>query len=265
MVHLPKDSNLNLVSLHAVTLDVSLDDGLRLSLAHAEVGTVSGDVRVRERALAKGSLRLTSVSGDVEGDVPVAEVIHVETASGDISLGILPVSDPDFSRSSLSVSSVSGKVDVRAKGVPAHVSYDDKVSTVSGDITVALPFSSAAVSSTSGEITASLIPIFAEGKSLKTQSLSGDVKVTVQDPAEGDLNSLTSYHDTTSGEQKIRYSDAWEGEFSASSFSGDVSVKGKDVKVGGVRRGVKGGKGDGESRLKANSFSGDIEVVIGEE
>lgn len=265
VVYLPKDSNLNLLSLHAMTLDISLGDKLGLGLNHAELGTVSGDVRVREGALAKGAVRLSSVSGDLEGDVPLAEVIHVETASGDISLNIVPVPDPKFSHTSLTVSSASGEIDVRAKGVPADISYEDKVNTVSGDITVVLPFSSAAVSTTSGEITASLIPIFADGKSLKTQSLSGQVKVTVHDPAVGGLDSLTSYHDTTSGDQKIRYPDAWEGQFEASSFSGDVSVKGKDVKVGGVRRGVKGGKGDGDSRLKANSFSGDIEVVIGEE
>lgn len=265
MVYLPEGSKLNLLSLHAVTLPISLDDELSLGLNRAVLGTVNGDVRVREGALAKGTVRLSSMSGDVEGDVPISSDIHVETTSGDISLKLVPVPDPDFSLSSVRVSSVSGEVDVRAKGVPVDVSYEDKVTTISGDITVTLPFSSAAVSSTSGKITASLTPIYAEGGSLKTQSLSGHVEVTVQDPAHDGLSSLTSHHDTTSGSQRIRYPDAWEGEFAASSFSGDVSVRGKDVKVGGVRRGVNGGKGDGESRLKAKSFSGSIEIVIGEE
>lgn len=266
VVYLPKDSRLNLLYLHALTLDILLDSGLGLGLGHADLGTVSGDVRVRDGSLAEGTVGLTSVSGCVEAEVPVSEVIHVETTSGDISLKLVPVPDPPFSRSSLSVSSVSGKTNVTAKDMPTDVSYEDNVKTVSSDINLMLPFSSAAVRSSSGDITASLTPILAEGGFLKTKSLSGDVEVTVNEPADGRrLDSLTSHHDSTSGDQTIQYPASWEGKFRASAFSGHVSVKGKGVKVGGVRRGVKGGKGDGESRLKAKSFSGDIEVVIGEE
>ena len=265
VVYLPEGAELDTLSLHAVPLDVTLYDGLKLGLRHAELGTVSGDVRVREGALARGTLGAASVSGDIKTEVPVSETIRLETASGDISLTLLPVSDPDFKTSSLSVSSVSGKVGVRADGVPAEVSYAEKFSTVSGNIDLALPFASAEVSSTTGTISASLTPIFAEDSSLRTHTLSGDLKLAVQEPAKGKLDSLESRHDTTSGTQKIGYPDAWEGEFDATSFSGNVKVQGKDVKVGGVKRGVTGGKGDGKSRLKAKSFSGNIDIIIGEE
>lgn len=263
VVHLPEATILDRLSLHAVSLDTTLHDGLSLSLDSASLGTVASDIQVQQGAIASvRDLALNSVSGDIDAVVPLSETIHQETTSGEIKLTILPVEKPSFKRASLTVASVSGDIDVRAKGEPAHIHYDTKVHSISGEVAASLPFSDADLGSKSGEITALLTPVSAS--SLRTSSLSGEVDLTVREPAAGSLKDIGSQHESASGDLKIRYPSAWEGEFSATTFSGRVKVKGKDVDVRGMKRSVTGSKGDGKSLLRAKSFSGDIKIVIGE-
>lgn len=264
-VYLPEGTELSRLSLRSVSLDVSLHGGLGLELSSADVGTVNGEVHVPDGSLAAArTVELASVSGDIKSEIPVAEVIRAQTTSGDISLVLLPVSEPTFSSCTLIASAVSGEIDIRAKGVPAQVPFSHKVTSVSGRLTLSLPFTDANLRSTSGDVTASLTPVFTAGEtSLRTKTLSGDSDITVYEPVDGHME-LDSQHEGTSGEIRARYPRAWEGEFAAESFSGGVSVEGRDVEVRKVRRGVKGRKGDGGSRMRAKSFSGNIEVVIGE-
>lgn len=274
VVNLPPGSELERLSLHAAHLNVTLDGALSLRLSDATLGSVPGPIHIPEGALASTrTLSATSVSGPIDAEVPVAEDMHAETTSGSIRLTLLAPEDrhPEFKSSKLSVSSVSGDVDVRGRGELPRVRYSHSVSSVSGKVEVALPFWESVVKATSGRVSADLTPLLvSEGEpSVRTETLSGDMEVTISDPADGKLDSLDSRHKSTSGDLTIRYPPSWAGHFKAESFSGDVDVRGKDVEVGRGkgrwRREVSGRKGEGGSQAGVKSFSGDVLLVIGEE
>lgn len=253
-------------------MNVTLDGGLALRLREADVGSVPGPVNVAEGAIAGArALSVTSVSGPIDAEVPVAAVMHAETTSGGIRLSVLPGEDrhPKFESSKLRVASVSGDVDVKNKGELPRLRYSHSISSVSGRVEVSLPFWESVVKATSGRLDAVLTPLLVSkgSPSVQTQTLSGNMDVTVSDPADGELDNLESSHKSTGGGVTVRYPSSWAGRFKAESFSGRVDVRGRDVEVGRGkgRREVRGRKGEGGSEAGVKSFSGDVLLVIGEE
>lgn len=271
VVNLPPGSELDKLSLHAAHLNVTLEEDLSLQVSEVSIGSVPGPVHVPEGSLASAhALSLTSVSGPIDAEVPVAEDMHTETTSGGIRLRILaPDSYPEFKSSKLKVSSVSGNVDVKGKGKLPQLKYTHSVSSISGRVEVALPFWESVVKTTSGRLSADLTPLLVSkgSPSVQTNTLSGNMDVTISEPADGKLDALESKHESMSGGVKVRYPSSWAGNFKAETFSGDVEVRGKDVEVGRGkgRKEVSGRKGDGKSRAGVKSFSGDVLLVIGEE
>lgn len=273
VVNLPPGSDLHRLSLHAAHLNVTLDEALSLRLSEVDMGSVPGPVHVPGGSIASTrALSLTSVSGPIDAEVPVAAVMHTETTSGSIRLRITPGEDghPKFERSKLRVASVSGDVDVKSKGELPRLRYAHSISSVSGRVGVALPFWESVVKATSGRLDAALTPLLISGgspPSVRTQTLSGNMDVSISDPADGELDAMDSTHKSTSGDVTVRYPTSWAGRFKAESFSGSVDVRGRDVEVGRGkgRREVRGKKGKGESTAGVKSFSGDVLLVIGEE
>jgi DUF4097 and DUF4098 domain-containing protein YvlB len=272
VLSLPPNSTLDVVSLNTISLDLSLADGLELMSDQVSIESVRGEIFVGEDALIGAkALTLRAVAGRVKADIPTVETARVKTTSGAIKLQLVPANDEaPRTASSLEVSTVSGKVDIReGEGLP-NLRYSHSVKSVSGGINLALPFTTAStITSNSGGINARLTPVHIEGAkagTISTKTLSGKVDVQVEEPrGGGKLDRLFSKHESTSGTQTIQYPQAWEGSLAARSAAGTVTVEGKDVRVRKGKKGiVEGTKGKGKSRLDAKGMSGGIRVVIGE-
>lgn len=80
---------------------------------------------------------------------------------------------------------------------------------------------------------------------------------------------VQSKHATISGNQKIRYPSTWEGKLHAQTISGNQIVRGEGLSISRetrtVLKVVEGWKGDGNSRLRVSSVSGNEDVLIGKE
>ena len=84
------------------------------------------------------------------------------------------------------------------------------------------------------------------------------------------LRNLQSSHITKSANIEVRYPDTWEGSFSGKTFSGDISVEGKDLRVIKSNKGYVGkellarkGVDTGEvgSSAVVNTISGDLRFI----
>lgn len=176
----------------------------------------SADIVVRG---TKGALTARSVSGDVDLVVSATEV-SAQTVSGDLRLEA-----PMAKQTKLNT--VSGDTDVRAAtGVLSAES-------VSGDVQVkGTNFTQLDLKSVSGDV--GVKASFAADAKLKAESLSGDVHVNA--PASlsaevslktfsGDKNSdFEVVHEASEGKRALLKIGEGRGQFSLTSFSGDVTL-----------------------------------------
>lgn len=177
----------------------------------------SADVIVRG---IKGAITARSVSGDMDLAVP-ARVISLQTVSGDVQLEAPAARETRLN-------TVSGDSNVQgASGVLV-------VESVSGDVTVeGGSFSLLELKSVSGDIAARAAGFVADAK-VKAESLSGDVRVSAPDSlsAEVTMKSFSGErHCDFEGSQRVSDGKrtlikvgAGRGQFSLTSFSGDVSL-----------------------------------------
>ncbi|HET6602588.1 MAG TPA: DUF4097 family beta strand repeat-containing protein [Xanthomonadaceae bacterium] len=169
------------------------------------------------------SLQAESVSGDVRLRLAAAEVV-VETVSGD--------QDLEIEATRLSAESVSG--DIRAQG---SLSGRVNVETVSGSARVQAREVSEFVGATvSGDL--GFEGSLAAGGDLRAEALSGDIEVRIDRPA------------------GLRVT--------AESFSGRIGSDLGEVKEAeyGPGRSLEARVGDGATRLRLESFSGDITLEL---
>ncbi len=178
VVHLPEGSS---AELRAASADIRTEG----ELSELEVRTASGDITA---AAVTGTARLTSASGDVRfagagGDV------SVKTASGDVEVGH---AGGDLSAESASgdveAGQVGGSVRVRTASGDARIGSvaqgEAEVSTVSGDISVAVPAGVGVyldLSSMTGDVRSDLAAAEASNGaqlSLSCRSVSGDIRVS---------------------------------------------------------------------------------------
>ncbi|SPO05296.1 uncharacterized protein DNG_07983 [Cephalotrichum gorgonifer] len=276
VVYIPGLAELDELLIDSISLNIALKDGLQLAARRISAATVSGKIDVEGGDLpVRESVSLRSVSGHITATVPVVERIDARSKSGAVEVRLVAPRAVGAPTSDLAVETASGRIDVKRVGDLPLVAYSHSVNSVSGSITVELPFTTESrITSTSGRISAVLKPFLGEEPregSLTTKTVSGSVDVTVSDPVGSEgrvekLGGLRSSHETVSGSQKLRYPAAWEGAFEGRSLSGSLRVEGKDVRIEkSGRREIKGWKGDGESKLVGKTLSGSFRLVIGDE
>ena len=240
--------------------DVRMD---RISVGNLQGRTSSGDVKVIE--IKAQELRISAASGDLEledvkvkkadlsttsGDVDIegtkAEKIHVNTGSGDIEIA----RSTDIESGEFITASGDIEADVRADTV--------SFSTASGDIEANAGARVVSCNSTSGDIHAVMIrpnkqvDQNASNCVIKCNTTSGDIKaLTSGNDIQADLNSV-------SGDIRLDMELTNGVETTVNTVSGDIGIRwqGRRQEVGrGCYR-----FGDGSSKVKANTVSGDIEI-----
>ncbi|KAM4066902.1 hypothetical protein HRG_000914 [Hirsutella rhossiliensis] len=302
----PRKAYLRRLSVESVHLDVDVMDGLTLGVSdETKISTVVGRLRtslpkdlgddVVPYTLQSRKISIETVSAPIEGWFPLYDRLRLASASGDITAQVAPKPGlhNHHDKARLEVSSVSGKVSVQEplKGaidarkpdnkLPARP-YVVKFSTVSGNVDARLAANcDAQFKSVSGELSLELLPVLDKkvdkSGSLKTDTRSGDVRLTVLEPVwvggdmdsnRGSLGRLRSKHQSISGDLKLSYPPSWHGSFTAKALAGEIEVHGKDVEI--IRRGrsiarfVEGRKGDGDSCIKVETVSGDLDLTLGE-
>ncbi|KAH9898621.1 hypothetical protein F4778DRAFT_188457 [Xylariomycetidae sp. FL2044] len=98
----------------------------------------------------------------------------------------------------------------------------------------------------------------------------GDPELKVSSVARA-FNCLQALHKTTSGDIGLRYPQSWEGDLEAETTSGELKVRGKDVKImkssgwpGGKMKARKG-PGSPGSTIQVHALMGTLDAVIGDE
>ncbi|KAL7624465.1 hypothetical protein AAE478_006030 [Parahypoxylon ruwenzoriense] len=253
-------------------------------------------------------IEVSTTSGRIDGNWPLLDMLGLHTTSGGIKVSITPgaalPSDPK--PAVLSLSSISGVIHATE---PVHEpsripprDYLVDVKSTSGGIHGALAFGAGIeVKSTAGDIVLDLLPAFDGGKlspaqpaQLETATTSGTTAVRVLEPlwfgapagaisnaaavvarrrsARRALDCLQAVHKSTSGDVGLRYPQAWEGRLQAETTSGQLRVRGREVKIvrsvsgwpGSTLEARKGAGGPG-STIRVHALMGDLDAVIGTE
>jgi len=220
------------------------------------ISTISGTISAREpvHSLDQVPRRdylvdIASTAGNVEGRLAFSSGITVRTTSSDITLDLLPVINIDIltpdKPAQLETLTTSGTLVVR---VLEPVLFDGNGKTVSittGNINTD--------TNTNANITSGVI----------TSSSSSSSHA---------LDCLDSTHRSTSGNIILRYPQAWEGTLSATTTSGQLRARGKDLKIinytggwPGSRMEARKGPVGKKSTMEVHPLLGKMDAIIGDE
>ncbi|KJZ78819.1 hypothetical protein HIM_01592 [Hirsutella minnesotensis 3608] len=301
VVTVPRKAYLRRFNVETVQLDVDVLDGLSMGVSDdIHISTVSGHYQtslaedanedVVPYMMQSRRITVETVSAPITGWFPLYDGLKLSSSSGDITAQVGPKSGEH--KAQLEVSTVSGQIKVTepleeamksgkpSKKLPARP-YKARLSTVSGDLDARVASNcDADFHSISGELSIEVLPVLDKSVrhsgSIKTDTKSGDVRMTVLEPVwvdgddkdkRGSLDRLESRYNSISGALQLKYPSSWRGRFHTEALSGDIEVHGKDVDI--IRRGrsigryVDGRKGDGGSNLIAKTISGDVELTFG--
>ncbi|KAG6293501.1 hypothetical protein E4U46_007531 [Claviceps purpurea] len=300
IVYVPIGGNIKDLALTVDSLNVSIDEDLNLNAADsimitATSGNVSApSLKSNARGQIPHSLKsrhiiVQTVSGNVEGWLPLHHLLNVKSVSGNLSIDVgLESSYPNSDTcAKLMVQSVSGKVVIRepyvfysqfnkhwkmseCKNQPPSRDYIVAVTTASGDIDAQVAVtSSAIIRSASGNLrldvaVVRLTPGGGRGGSLETDVRSGTTEVFVV-KSQYDVSGLQSRHSSMSGRISVGYPEDWNGKFDAGSVCGTVLVNGQNMTIlrssHGVPKTLEGVRGEGPTYTSAvlmNSTAGDV-------
>ncbi|KAG6037971.1 hypothetical protein E4U19_001270 [Claviceps sp. Clav32 group G5] len=301
IVYAPIDGNIKALAFAVDSLSVSIAEDLKLNAAdRTTITTTFGNVvapslKSNARGQIPHSLQsrhiiIQTVSGNVEGWLPLHHLLKVTSVSGNLSIDVGLESAYSNSRTNakLMVESVSGKVIVRepyvfyaqtskrwkmsdCKNQPPTRDYVVTIITASGDIDAQVAMtSSASIRSASGNLRLDVAVVclpssHGSGGSLETDIKSGTTEVLVVKSLVNDVNGLQSHHQSMSGRIKVGYPERWTGKFSAATLCGTILVNGQDMKITrsshGTPKRLEGLRGDGPTYISSvcmNSTAGDI-------
>jgi DUF4097 and DUF4098 domain-containing protein YvlB len=122
----PKTINIGLINFEKLYLDVYVPDNYPGSI---EVETVSGDLDIRRLKLS--GLDFKSLSGNINTESVIADMLDIETASGTAVL--------KDTRANIKIDSISGQVNA----IFATLEGDINIKTISGKAEIELPGNSA--------------------------------------------------------------------------------------------------------------------------
>ncbi|KAG5993835.1 hypothetical protein E4U52_001627 [Claviceps spartinae] len=297
IVYVPIGGNIKALDLTVDSLNVSIAEGLNLNAAESmAITTTSGIVNAPSlKSNARGQIPhylksrhivVQTISGNVEGWLPLHHLLQVKSMSGNLSIdvGLDSVYPNSDTCAKLMVESVSGKVVVREpyvfytqigkqwkmnewKNIPPSRDYVVTIVTASGDIDAQVAVtSSASIHSASGNLRLEVlvVPRGGRGGSLMTDIKSGTTEVLVVKSSYG-ASGLQSRHQSMSGRIRVSYPEDWNGKFDAATVCGTILVNGKNMKIMRASRGVpktlEGVRGDGPTYTSAvgiNSTAGDV-------
>lgn len=241
----------------AASLDKAKENA---SLVTIEVTKSDNGVQIKAKYPEGFGHRRMNVSVNFILTIPAKGGLDAKTVSGDVK--VEKIGGP------LKVGSVSGNVTVlgAAKGVDAH--------TVSGDVTVSDVTGDVYIKSVSGNVKAERVI-----GSIEAETVSGDVKLwniseakTVSAKAlsgnvtyEGKLNKEGRYtFKAHSGDIEVTVPAASAFEFSAQTFSGDISTDFKVEVTGKIsKKEVHGTVNGGGADLQLKAFSGNVHLKKG--
>ncbi|KAG6100576.1 hypothetical protein E4U30_004396 [Claviceps sp. LM220 group G6] len=297
IVYVPIGGNIKALDLTVDSLNVSIAEGLNLNAAESmAITTTSGIVNAPSlKSNARGQIPhylksrhivVQTISGNVEGWLPLHHLLQVKSMSGNLSIdvGLDSVYPNSDTCAKLMVESVSGKVVVREpyvfytqigkqwkmnewKNIPPSRDYVVTIVTASGDIDAQVAVtSSASIHSASGNLRLEVlvVPRGGRGGSLMTDIKSGTTEVLVVKSSYG-ASGLQSRHQSMSGRIRVSYPEDWNGKFDAATVCGTILVNGKNMKImrasHGVPKTLEGVRGDGPTYTSAvgiNSTAGDV-------
>jgi len=222
-------------------LDISGDDrslSVVVRYPHRTHGNVD-DTELELRVPARAQLSIDAVSADVRVSDSSGD-IDAKSVSGDVQLTV--------GSGRIKASTVSGDLDVRAP------SYQTTLNSVSGDLTASGVRGDLSADTVSGDLSLD----GGRFKTLKLQSVSGDLNLQLELDDGGTLNA-----ETLSGDIALRLPKTTDAKLAMKTFSGEL------------RNGFAGDRGDGEAhnltttlgggkgQIDLHSFSGDIDVSGG--
>lgn len=239
-----------------VKLSGTLGDGVeRLS--------VEGDGRVLRIKVQYPSRNRRAEPSQLVVQMPVLADLHVETVSADISVnGLAP--------RELELESVSG--DIVANGAPRR----GDISSVSGDIRVAMNSPSLRVGTVSGQLLVQgrlngaialesvsgdmrLETLGERARKLSASSVSGDMDLNMGLAEDGEIRM-----ESVSGDLRLRLPAGLSAQVSGESFSGDLAAPGATIRKEEFGPGssfrVRYGAGKGDIRLQ--TFSGEARLIM---
>lgn len=188
-------------------------------------------------------------------DIPAREYdTRVRTGSSSVSGRYILGSSSSFVTNSGSI-----EIDILPYSSNASSSLRTETNSAHTDVAVLSPYTTSTLESSSTSPTSDGPPPYSEVASESSISRSR---------ASSLLDSMRSYHKSTSGSISLIYPDEWTGEISGESTSGRIKIRGKDVEMldthkWPARKSVTARKGDGDSRLSVKTTSGSIDILVG--
>lgn len=250
-------------------------DAFVVSQAWKEAGReaeIAGDLHP-EAVLPPRDYRVDvhTTSGNIRGSVAFSSAAAFKTTSGNMHIDLLPVLDSSYvnggggSRSSaLTTGSTSGNTVLYVLEPMWVDSVGMRYIPFPGD-----------VSGTPGPVQPPQPPSeIGDGGSKGKRKEKDSPNMIIAAATQAALRCLTSQHSLTSGDMKLHYPAAWEGELSLATNSGRLTAVGDGVEViksgrggpGGFNKYIlarKGPDGTSGSRFVAKTTSGDILLTVG--
>lgn len=239
-----------------VKLTGTLGDGV-------EKLSVEGDARVLRIKVQYPTRSRNAEPSDLVVQMPVLADLDIETVSADINVS-------GMASRELEIESVSG--DIVASGAPRQGS----VSSVSGDIRLAMNSASLKVETVSGQLTAQgrlngeialesvsgdvrLNALGERVRKLSANTVSGDVDLNVALAEDGEIRM-----ESVSGDLSLRLPADLSAYVSGESFSGDLAAPGAKIKKEefGPGSSFRARYGSGKGDIRIQTFSGDARLVL---
>lgn len=216
-------------------------------------------------------------SGSVHGTYALRDVLSVHTHSGSISITVDPREADETHPAPAEFEAISHSggvhVDFLDYSLPDR-EYKTRLESHSGSISgIYVHGSRTAIHSESGSIDVEIKPYCGTGPSgLYTDSGSGSSRVVVGSPycdPDSDISYLHSQHRAKSGSLELMYPRQWEGIVEGWSYSGSITLRGRDLEpysrqvISPIGKHVIARKGHGDSQLSFRTTSGSAKVNIG--
>ncbi|KAI7550466.1 hypothetical protein KC331_g3158 [Hortaea werneckii] len=216
-------------------------------------------------------------SGSVHGTYALRDLLSVHTHSGSISITVDPQEADEKHPAPAEFEAISHSGGVQVGFLDYSLpdrEYKTRIESHSGSISGSYVHGSkTAMHTDSGAIDVEIKPYCETGPSgIYTDSGSGSSRLVVGSPycdLDSKISNLHSQHRAKSGSMELTYPQQWEGIVEGWSYSGSISLKGRDLEpysrqvISPIGKHVIARKGHGDSQLSFRTTSGSAKVNIG--